>query len=53
MAIVAEIAPDVFRLTAFNQRAGLQFSSFLVRDDQPLLYHTNLCGFFDDTQKLP
>ena len=48
MATVTEIAPDVFRLTAFNEIANFQFSSFLVRDDEPLLYHTNLCGFFDE-----
>lgn len=51
MATVTEIAPEVFRLTAFNQRAGLQFSSFVVRDDAPLLYHTNLCGFFGDMRE--
>ena len=46
MATVTEIAPDVFRLTAFNEAANFQFSSFLVKDDEPLLYHTNLRGFF-------
>lgn len=48
MATVTEIAPDVFRLTAFNEQANFQFSSFLVRDDEPFLVHTNLRGFFDD-----
>lgn len=48
MATVTEIAPDIYRLTAFHAEANFQFSSFLVKDDEPLLYHTNLCGFFDD-----
>lgn len=48
MATVTEIAPDVFRITAYNPLANFQFSSFLIRDDEPLLYHTNLRAFFDD-----
>lgn len=47
-ATVDEIAPDLFRITCFNDQANFQFSSFLVRDDEPLLYHTNLRGYFDD-----
>lgn len=47
MATITEIAPDIYRLTAFNDAANFQFSSFLVKDDEPLLYHTNLRGFFD------
>jgi len=47
-ATVDEIAPDLFRITCFNEQANFQFSSFLVRDDEPLLYHTNLRGYFDD-----
>ncbi len=47
MAQVSEIAPDVFRLSAYNAAADFQFNSFLVRDAEPLLYHTNLCGFFE------
>ncbi len=48
MATATEIAPDIYRLTAFNEAANFQFSSFLVKDDEPLLYHTNLKGFFPD-----
>lgn len=47
-ATVDEIAPDLFRISCFNEQANFQFSSFLVRDDEPLLYHTNLRGYFDD-----
>lgn len=48
MATVTEIAPDIYRLTAYNDQADFQFSSFLVRDDEPVLYHTNLRAFFAD-----
>ena len=47
-ATLDEIAPDLFRITCFNAQANFQFSSFLVRDDEPLLYHTNLRAYFDD-----
>jgi flavorubredoxin len=48
MATVTEIAPDIYRITAYHPQADFQFSSFLVKDDAPLLYHTNLRGFFDE-----
>ena len=48
MATITEIAPDVYRITAYNSQADFQFSSFLVKDDEPVLYHTNLRGFFAD-----
>ena len=47
-ATVDEIAPDLFRITCFVEAANFQFSSFLVRDDEPMLYHTNLRGLFPD-----
>jgi len=47
-ATVDEIAPDLFRITCFVEAANFQFSSFLVRDDEPLLYHTNLRGLFPE-----
>lgn len=47
-AKVDEIAPDLFRISCFHEGANFQFSSFLVRDDEPLLYHTNLRGYFPE-----
>jgi flavorubredoxin len=44
MAVVTEIAPNVFRISTFAQKANLQFNHFLVKDDEPLLYHTGLRG---------
>ena len=49
-ARVDEIAPDLFRIACFNEAANFLFSSFLVRDEEPLLYHTNLRGFFGDVR---
>jgi flavorubredoxin len=43
---VTEIAPDVFRLSLFIPEANLQFNQFLVRDDEPLLFHTGMRGVF-------
>lgn len=51
MAQVDEIAPDIFRLSAYHPQANFQFNSFLVRDEEPLLYHTNLRGFFDEIRE--
>lgn len=50
-AAVDEIAPDLFRIACYNAGADFQFSSFLVRDEEPLLYHTNLRGFFGDVRE--
>lgn len=46
MATVSEIAPDVFRISVFVETANLQFNHFLIKDDEPLLYHTGMRGMF-------
>jgi flavorubredoxin len=43
---VTEVAPDVFRITTLIPDFDLQFSQFLVRDDEPLLYHTGMRALF-------
>ncbi len=43
---IDEIAPDLFRISAYIPKADLQFNQFLVRDDEPLLFHTGLRGMF-------
>jgi flavorubredoxin len=40
MTDVTEIAPDIFRLSTYDSALGMQFNQFLVRDAEPLLYHT-------------
>ena len=46
MSTVTEIAPDVFRVSIFVPQFNLQFNHFLVKDDEPLLYHTGMRGMF-------
>jgi flavorubredoxin len=43
---LTEIAPDVFRISVFADAINLQFNHFLVRDEEPLLFHTGLRGMF-------
>jgi flavorubredoxin len=43
---IDEIAPDVFRISVYAPQFDLQFNHFLVRDDEPLLYHTGMRGMF-------
>jgi flavorubredoxin len=46
MTTVTEIAPDVFRICTYLSDVGMQFNQFLVRDRDPLLYHTGLRSMF-------
>ena len=50
MAQIIEVAPDVFRITTFIEPINLQFSQFLVRDEEPLLFHTGLRALFPDVK---
>lgn len=43
---ITEIAPDTFRINTFIPEANLGFSQFLVRDEEPLLYHTGMRSLF-------
>jgi flavorubredoxin len=43
---VTEIAPDVFRLSLYIPEANLLFNQFLVRDEEPLLFHTGMRAIF-------
>jgi hypothetical protein len=44
MAVTTEIAPNIYRISIFAQWGNLQFNHFLVKDDEPLLFHTGLRG---------
>jgi len=46
MATIDEISPDVFRISLFVEQFDLQFNHFLVRDEEPLLYHAGMRGMF-------
>lgn len=47
MTNVTEIAADVYRISAYNANYRLQFNQFLVKDDEPLLFHTGMKGDFE------
>ena len=44
MAVTTEIAPNIYRISIFAQWGNFQFNHFLVKDDEPLLFHTGLRG---------
>ena len=46
MASIDEIAPDLYRISTYIPDIDLQFNQFLVRDDEPLLFHTGMRGLF-------
>src|SRR6478672_4476234 len=43
---INEIAPDVYRISVFVPEIQLQFNHFLIKDDEPLLYHAGLKQMF-------
>jgi flavorubredoxin len=43
---VTEIAPDVFRISTYVPEIGMQFNQFLVRDEEPLLFHAGHRAMF-------
>ena len=46
MPLVTEIAPDLYRISTYFPEMDLQFSQFLVKDDEPLLFHTGMRALF-------
>ncbi|MGB3400357.1 MAG: MBL fold metallo-hydrolase [Candidatus Deferrimicrobiaceae bacterium] len=46
MTTVTEIAPDVYRISTYESQFKLQFNQFLVKDKEPLLFHTGMKGMF-------
>jgi len=51
MAKVTEIAPDLYRISVLYPEINLQFNHFLVRDDEPLLFHTGLRRMFNEVRE--
>jgi flavorubredoxin len=43
---IHEIAPDLFRLSVYVPDFDMQFNHFLVRDEEPLLFHAGLKAMF-------
>ena len=46
MTVINEIAPDLFRLSIYVPNFDMQFNHFLVRDEEPLLFHAGFKGMF-------
>lgn len=46
MPVVTEIAPDVYRISTYFPEIDLQFNQFLVKDEEPLLFHTGMKAMF-------
>jgi len=46
MSAINEIAPDLFRLSIYVPEFDMQFNHFLVRDEEPLLFHAGLKAMF-------
>ncbi len=46
MSPITEIAPDIYRISLFKSELNLQFNHFLVKDDEPLLFHTGYKASF-------
>lgn len=39
---IDEIAPDVYRISVYVLEYNLQFNHFLIKDEEPLLYHAGM-----------
>ena len=48
---VDEIAPDIFRLSLYVPEMNIQFNQFLVRDEEPLLFHTGMKHIFPQVRE--
>jgi len=48
---VTEIAPDVYQIVTYVPEADLQFNQFLVKDEEPLLFHTGMNALFPLVQE--
>ncbi|HJX91897.1 MAG TPA: hypothetical protein VJ372_15460 [Pyrinomonadaceae bacterium] len=43
---ITEIAPDFFRISTYIPEIDLQFNQFLVKDEEPLLFHSGMKALF-------
>ena len=51
MAVTTEIAPNIYRISIYAQWGNLQFNHFLVKDEEPLLFHTGLRGLHTEIRE--
>ena len=43
---VVEIGPDIYRFSTFIPEAGLAFNQFLIKAEEPLLFHTGMKALY-------
>ena len=51
MAQIDEITDDLFRISIYVPQFDLQFNHFLVRDEEPLLFHTGMRRMFPEVRE--
>jgi flavorubredoxin len=51
MGSVSEIAPDIYRVAVFVPEFNLEFNHFLVKDDEPLLFHAGYRYMFKEVRE--
>ena len=51
MTKIDEIAPDLYRISVLHSELNMQFNHFLVKDDEPLLFHTGMRRMFPAVQE--
>jgi flavorubredoxin len=51
MRRITEIAPDIYRISVLYPEINLQFNHFLIKDDEPLLFHTGLRRMFPEVRE--
>ena len=50
-ARIDEIAPDLYRISVYVKDFDLQFNHFLIKDDEPLLFHTGMRRMFPEVRE--
>lgn len=50
MARIDEVAPDLYRISIYVPQIDLQFNHFVIKDDEPLLFHTGMRGMFPEVR---
>jgi flavorubredoxin len=50
-ARIDEVATDLYRISLYVPQFDLQFNHFLIRDDEPLLFHTGMRSMFPEMRE--
>jgi flavorubredoxin len=51
MTAIDEIAPNVYRISVYVPDYNMQFNHFLIKDDEPMLYHAGMRMMFPMLQE--